>query len=186
MSTETTARLRDMTQDVKTRRYVLTLEMQDAPAAMRIWDELHGDEKVSVRFSKYRRKRSLDANAYAWTLLDKLSACLRIPKETLYRGYIKDVGGVSDTVCVKTESVPKLCATWEKNGIGWQWASFPSSTNGYTNVILYYGSSTYDTAQMARLIDLIVQDCKAQHIETADPEDVKSLLQMWDEKTKRK
>lgn len=46
MSTETTARLRDMTQDVKTRRYVLTLEMQDAPAAMRAWDELHGDEKV--------------------------------------------------------------------------------------------------------------------------------------------
>ena len=56
----------------------------------------------------------------------------------------------------------------------------------HTNVILYYGSSTYDTAQMARLIDLIVQDCKAQHIETADPEDIKSLLQMWDEKARRR
>lgn len=76
MSTETTAKLRDMTQDVNTRRYVLTLEMQDATAAMRVWDELHGDEKISVRLSKYRRKRSLDANAYAWTLLDKLSVCL--------------------------------------------------------------------------------------------------------------
>ena len=111
---------------------------------------------------------------------------MHIPKETLYRGYIKDVGGISDTVCVKTESVPKLCATWEKNGLGWQWASFPSSTNGYTNVILYYGSSTYDTAQMARLIDLIVQDCKSQQIETADPEDVKSLRQMGEEKVKRR
>ena len=181
---ETTARLRDMTQDVKTRRYVLTLEMQDAPAAMRVWDELHGDEKVSVRLSKYRRKRSLDANAYAWMLLDKLSACLRIPKETLYRGYIKDVGGVSDTVCVKTESVPKLCATWEKNGLGWQWASFPSSTNGYTNVILYYGSSTYDTRQMSRLIDMIVHDCKEQGIETADPEELRALLASWDRKAK--
>ena len=183
---DTTARLRDMTQDYKTKRFVLTMEIDNPQAAINVWDELHGDEKVSVRFSKYRRKRSLDANAYAWVLLDKLSACLRIPKETLYRGYIKDVGGVSDTVCVKTESVPKLCDTWEKNGLGWQWASFPSSTNGYTNVILYYGSSTYDTAQMARLIDLIVQDCKEQHIETADPEDVKSLLQMWDEKVKRR
>lgn len=182
MSTETTAKLREMTQDVNTRRYVLSLEMHDATSAMRAWDELHGDDKISVRLSKYRRKRSLDANAYAWTLLDKLSAVLRIPKETIYRGYIKDVGGASDTVCVKTESVPKLCAAWEKNGIGWQWASFPSSTNGYTNVILYYGSSTYDTAQMSRLIDLIVQDCKAQGIETGDREDIKNLLETWDKR----
>ena len=52
MSTETTARLRDMTQDVKTRRYVLTLEMQDAPAAMRVWDELHGADKA---YGNYQR-----------------------------------------------------------------------------------------------------------------------------------
>lgn len=179
-----TARLRDMTQDIKTKRFLLTMEIENQQSAINVWEELHGDEKISVRFSKHRKKRSLDANAYAWTLLDKLSVVLRVPKETLYRDYIKDVGGVSDTVCVKTDSIQKLCVAWEKNGLGWQWASFPSSTAGYTNVILYYGSSTYDTKQMSRLIDLIVQDCKAQGIETADPEELRALLASWDRKAK--
>lgn len=181
---ETTARLRDMTQDVKTRRYVLTLEMQDAPAAMRAWDELHGDEKVSVRLSKYRRKRSLDSNAYAWVLMDKLSEKLGITKEQIYRQYIKEIGGVSETICIKTEGVQKLCDAWHKNGLGWMTDTFPSDTKGYTNVILYYGSSTYDTRQMSRMIDMITNDCKEQGIETENPEELRALLASWDRKAK--
>lgn len=181
---ETTARLRDMTQDVKTRRYVLTLEMQDTPAAMRAWDELHGDEKISVRFSKHRRKRSLDSNAYAWVLMDRLSEKLGIPKEQIYRQYIKEIGGVSETICIKTDGVQKLCDAWHKNGLGWLTATFPSDTKGYTNVIIYYGSSTYDTRQMSRMIDMIVNDCKEQGIETADPEELRALLASWDRKAK--
>lgn len=179
---DTTARLRDMTQDFKTKRFVLTMEIENPQAAMNVWEELHGDEKISVRFSKHRRKRSLDSNAYAWVLMDRLSAKLLIPKEQIYRHYITEIGGVSDTVCVRTDSVNKLRETWAKNGIGWLSASFPSSTPGYTNVILYYGSSTYDTRQMHRLIELIVQDCKAQGIETADPAELQSLLESWDRK----
>jgi hypothetical protein len=171
-----------MTQDFKTKRFVLTMEIENPQAAMNVWEELHGDEKISVRFSKHRRKRSLDSNAYAWVLMDRLSAKLLIPKEQIYRHYITEIGGVSDTVCVRTDSVNKLRETWAKNGIGWLSASFPSSTPGYTNVILYYGSSTYDTRQMHRLIELIVQDCKAQGIETADPAELQSLLESWDRK----
>ena len=45
---------------------------------------------------------------------------------------------------------------------------------------------TQDVKTRRYVLTLEMQDCKAQHIETADPEDVKSLLQMWDEKEKRK
>ena len=41
------------------------------------------------------------------------------------------------------------------------------------------GSSTYDTAQMSRLIDLAVQDCKALDIETATPQELSLLLDRW-------
>lgn len=181
---DTTARLRDMTQDFKTKRFVLTMEIENPQAAMNVWDELHGDEKISVRFSKHRKKRSLDSNAYAWVLMDRLSEKLGIPKEQIYRQYIKDIGGVSETICIKTDGVQKLCEAWHKNGLGWLTATFPSDTQGYTNVILYYGSSTYDTRQMSRLIDMIVHDCKEQGIETANPEELKALLESWDQKAK--
>ena len=181
---ETTARLRDLTKDYKTKRFVLTMEIDNPHAAMNVWEELHGDEKISVRFSKHRRKRSLDSNAYAWVLMDKLSEKLGITKEQIYRQYIKEIGGVSETICIKTEGVQKLCDAWHKNGLGWMTATFPSDTKGYTNVILYYGSSTYDTRQMSRLIDMIVNDCKEQGIETENPEELRALLASWDRKAK--
>lgn len=181
---DTTARLRDMTQDFKTKRFVLTMEIDNPQTAMNVWDELHGDEKISVRFSKHRKKRSLDSNAYAWVLMDRLSEKLGIPKEQIYRQYIKDIGGVSETICIKSTGVNKLCEAWHKNGLGWLTATFPSDTQGYTNVILCYGSSTYDTRQMSRLIDMIVHDCKEQVIETANPEELRALLESWDQKAK--
>lgn len=181
---DTTARLRDLTQDYKTKRFVLTMEIDNPQTAMNVWDELHGDEKISVRFSKHRKKRSLDSNAYAWVLMDRLSEKLRIPKEQIYRQYIKDIGGVSETICIKTDGVNKLREAWHKNGLGWLTTTFPSDTQGYTDVILYYGSSTYDTRQMSRLIDMIVYDCKEQGIETADPEELRALLASWDRKAK--
>ena len=181
---DTTARLRDMTQDYKTKRFVLTMEIDNPQTAMNVWDELHGDEKISVRFSKHRKKRSLDSNAYAWVLMDRLSEKLGIPKEQIYRQYIKEIGGVSETIYIKADGVNRLCETWHKNGLGWLTATFPSDTQGYTDVILYYGSSTYDTRQMSRLIDMIVHDCKEQGIETANPEELRALLESWDQKAK--
>lgn len=129
-----------------------------------------------------RKKRSLDANAYCFVLLDRLSAALQTPKEELYRRYIKEVGDVSDIVCVKDSAVKRLVEQWENKGLGWQTETFPSKLDGCTNVILYYGSSIYDTKQMSRLIDLIVQDCQSIGIETRNPEEIKSLLEAWDDK----
>ena len=54
-----------------------------------------------------------------------------------------------------------------------------SKLPGCVNVVLYYGSSTYDTAQMSRLIDNIIQDCKAQGIDTRTPEEVARMKEEW-------
>lgn len=134
---------------------------------------------VSVDLKKFRQKRSLDANSYCWVLLDKLAETTGQGKTALYRHYIKDVGGNSETVCVVDKAAEKLREGWEHNGLGWATDTMPSKLNGCTNVILYYGSSTYDTAQMARLIDLIVQDCRALGIETLPPYRLAAMVEEW-------
>lgn len=134
---------------------------------------------VSVDLKKFRQKRSLDANSYCWVLLDKLAETTGRGKTDLYRHYIKDVGGNSETVCVVDKAAEKLREGWEHNGLGWATDTMPSKLNGCTNVILYYGSSTYDTAQMARLIDLIVQDCRALGIETLPPYRLAAMVEEW-------
>lgn len=137
------------------------------------------DNDVSLEMKRYRSKRSLDANAYYWVLCDKLAEKLYLSKEEIYRQHIKQIGGNNDMVCVQNKGVENLCSGWQKNGIGWVTETMPSKLEGCTNVVLYYGSSTYDTAQMSRLIDLCVQDCKAVGIETMTPAELEALVERW-------
>ena len=134
------------------------------------------DSDINVEIKKWRKPRSRDANAYAWVLIDKIAAALSLDKAEVYREAIREIGGVSDTVCVQDVAVQKLCEGWEHNGIGWQTETFPSKIEGCTNVILYYGSSTYDTKQMSLLIDHLVAEAKAIGIETMPPDKLDALL----------
>lgn len=136
------------------------------------------DAPVNIEVKKSYNKRSKDANAFAWVLIDKLAEKTRISKKEIYRSAIKEIGGVSETVCVQDKAVDRLCTGWQKNGIGWQTDTMPSKIPGCTNVILYYGSSTFDTAQMSRLLDLIIQECEQQGIHTIKDE-AKELIDKW-------
>ena len=136
------------------------------------------DVPVNVEIKKAANKRSRDANAFCWALIDKIAEKTRIPKTEIYRSAIKEIGGVSETVCVQDKAVERLCNGWQKNGIGWQTDTMPSKIPGCTNVILYYGSSTYDSSQMARLTDLIIQECEQQGIPTLRDE-AADLLGKW-------
>lgn len=145
-------------------------------------DSLQDDKQYSLIIKEHKKRRSLDSNAYAWVLLDKLAEKMHIPKTEIYKGYIKEIGGNSETVCAKNEAVDKLCQSWQKNGIGWQTDTMPSKLEGCTNVVLYFGSSTYDSKQMSRLIELIVEDCKTLDIETLTPQELARLNEDWGRK----
>lgn len=167
--------------DFKTNKPMLTLEINERSDFEQIVDDLKDKEKLSVDIKPYRQKRSLDANAYSWVLIDKLSERLNEPKEAIYKEYIKHIGGNSEIVCVKNNAVERLCSGWQRNGLGWQTDTFDSKIEGCTNVILYYGSSVYDSAQMSRLLDLIIQDCKEQGIATETPNQIAEMKARWGE-----
>ena len=133
----------------------------------------------NYEIKRVRQKRSLDANSYCWVMLDRLSAVLGVPKEELYRRYIKEIGSVSDTLCVPNKAVEKFRKDWEERGIGWQTDTIPIRTPHCTGVTCYYGSSTYDVEQMSRLIDSIVEDCKCIGVETRPQEEIDALLKEW-------
>lgn len=147
------------------------------PEAMRF---AIGFEPGEYQITKAKKKRSLDANAYAWTLISKLAETMRIGKEEIYRNAIRDIGGNYEVVCVKNEGLETLRRCWEKNGLGWQVETTPSKLDGCTNALLYYGSSSYDTHQMSVFIDRLIQDCKALNIETLPPEKLSGLLEAWE------
>lgn len=139
------------------------------------------DKVVSVDIKQYRERRSLDANAYAWVLIDRIAREQGLTKKEVYREAIRNIGGVSETICMQTKAVDQFRRIWERNGLGYQTEIVPSKLPGCTNVIAYYGSSVYDTKQMSALIDLVVQDAKALGIETRTPEQLEQLKADWKE-----
>jgi hypothetical protein len=166
--------------DFKTGKPTISFEVNERNDFGVLVDEMKDLEKLSIEVKPFRQRRSLDANAYFFVLADKLAEKLRITKEEVYRNAIREIGGVSETVCVRNQAVERICDSWRKNGLGWQTETFPSKLEGCTNVILYYGSSTYDKEQMSRLIENIVQDCKEVGIETRTPDELANLLSMWE------
>ena len=153
----------------------LTLTTSD-PEALRF---AVGFEAGDYSLAKAKKRRSLDANAYAWVLIDKIASVMRLGKEEVYRNAIRDIGGNSEIVCVPDKAVETLRRCWERNGLGWQMDTMSSKLEGCTNAVLYYGSSAYDTKQMSVLIDRLVQDAKALGIETMPPDKLAGLLEAW-------
>lgn len=177
---EIKGKLKDLTFTLDGKQ-IITIETETDCRTM--FDEFK-DKLLTICFKLFKKKRSLDANAYFWVLCDKLAGKTNIPKTEIYRQYIKEIGDNCETVCVKDKAVEKLVNGWQHNGLGWLTDTFKSKLGGCTNVILYYGSSEYDTAQMSRLIDLIVQECKEQGIETMTQFELDRLKEEWNEQKK--
>lgn len=177
---ELTGKINGLTLDFSTGKANLSLTVNEKQTAMTLYDNLHDCEKLSIKIDKYREKRSLNANNYAWHLISEIAENQGIPKEDVYRQYIKDIG-VCRQIEIDEKAVDTLIHSWQLHGIGWVADKLDYSKHeGFVLLNLYYGSSTYNTLQMSRLIDNIVQDCKALGIETRTPNEINSMLALWE------
>lgn len=139
------------------------------------------DRAYDLIIKEHRKRRSLDANAYAWVLIHRLAEVMRMPPVEVYRQAIRDVGSSFTPLCVREKDVERVKKSWAHNGLGWFAEDLgPSQVPGCRNLAAYHGSSVYDTAQMSRLIENLVQDCKALGIETLSPEKLSAMTEAWD------
>ena len=154
-------------------------EREDLGKAMAVIRK-HKDRLYDLEVKEHRKKRSLDANAYAWVLINKIADALRITPIEIYRQAIQNVGGNYEILPVKAEAAEHFKQVWEAQGLGWPCVDMgKSKIDGYRNLRAYYGSSTYSTTQMAQLIDILLQDCKALDIEVKSPEEIASIMGAW-------
>lgn len=176
---ELTGMISQVSIDFVTGKPLVTFLLNEQGQARAMVDELRCQDKLSLKFGKFKQKRSLDANAYAWVLIGKIAEKTGVPKNEVYQNAVRNIGGNYEIVCVQDKALDSLCQMWQRNGIGWTTDTMPSKIEGCTNVFLYYGSSVFTVDQMTRLIDSIIADCKALGIETKSYEEIESLLGAW-------
>lgn len=139
-------------------------------------ENLKEDKELVVQIKQLIKKRTLTQNAYLWVLLDKIAQKINRSKEEIYREYVKDYG-VFEILPIKNDAKESFISKWTKNGLGWITQEIgESKLKGYTNIIAYFGSSTYDTKEMSRLMDAVIQDCDSLGIQTLTKEEI-SLLE---------
>lgn len=144
-----------------------------------LYDALHECD-VDITIKKYRKKRSNNANAYVWELLGRLAEKMDMPAVEVYRNAIRTVGIYKDFGGLDESSANTLTAAWGKLGLGWLSEPLDYDEHGETRTIrCYYGSSSYNTKQMSRLIDYIVADCKELGIETKTPDEIERMKALW-------
>ena len=158
---------------------IIRPEREDLGKAMAVVRK-HKDRLCDLEVKEHRKKRSPDANAYAWVLINKIADALRITPVEIYRQAILNVAGNYEIIPVKEEAAAHFKQVWEAQGLGWPCVDMgKSKITGYRNLRAYYGSSTYSTSQMAQLIENLLQDCRALDIEVKSDEEIASLMGAW-------
>lgn len=156
-----------LTTEFKTQTNIFTLEIDKGSnvAVRQLLNELNENEIYFAEISKPKRKRTLDQNAYMWVLCQRISEKIGSTKEEVYRSFIIRAGQFN-MLCIQNEALESHLSRWEKQGIGWFCETDTSKIKGCTNVICYYGTSTYTTAEMKLLLDEVISECKELNIST--------------------
>lgn len=141
---------------------------------------------LDIKVKKRMKKRSLDSNAYFHVLVDKLAQKLNLSRAYVKNKMLSDYGQIQyieDGIpfIYKTNAPPSVIHEQEYIHL---WLIKIGEDEAYWYKA-YRGSSTYDTAEMSKLIQGTIQECKEQGIETATPEELAKMEKLWKERYER-
>lgn len=141
------------------------------------FSEIKDDKLLDIKITRHREKRSLQANAYCWELISKISELIGSTKEDVYREYIRQKG-IYKAISINNDAVNTFIHLWKEKGLGWICDVFENDDKE-TTLYAYYGSSSYNTKQMSDFIDYIVQEAKGLGIPTETPDEIARMKSMW-------
>lgn len=152
------------------------------------------DTEIDIDIKKHREKRSQNANAYYWTLIRQLSEKLHISAARIHNEHLRSMwlsilkshGGEPVMLLIPDTDESEMQALEDRDD---HIMPIPSDylPDGFTETITkesgkvfrWYtelrGSRTFNTAEMSRLVDMTVEECKAQDIETMTPNELLRL-----------
>jgi hypothetical protein len=154
---------------------IVILELNEKYTAMQMVDELKSKDKLTVKIDEFKKKRSLNANNYAWKLITEIGNVTRQSKEDVYLTMLKRYGQ-SEMISVLADiPVGRFLKYYEEAG--------ESSLNGklFKHYRVYTGSSEFDTLEMSIFIDGVVSEAKELNIQTETPEQIAKMKSLWGE-----
>lgn len=176
-----TGTIRDFSLDYSTGKPKITLELNEKADGINMYESLKEQKNLSVSIDKkIKYRRSNNANAYFWVLCGKLAAKTKQDKIAIYKEFIRNIGDNFEVFAIENEKLNEFIHSWGGGHLGWTYDILgESDIPNHTDVVAYYGSSTYNSSQMAALIDAAIFECEEQGIEVLSPEKISKLKNKW-------
>ena len=154
----------------------------DQKVQLALAEELQG-RKLTMVLKPFRKKRSLDANSYFHVLSGKIAEKLNTSLTEVKNHLISEYGQYEKLDDGLMPVIMKDSIEWEKLETTHLKPTTATRTldDGKLYRVYYVmrGSHTYDSAEMARLIDATVGEAKALGIETATPDELERMEYLW-------
>lgn len=170
---ELTGEITNVTLDFKTKEPLVTFRLKEKYTVQRMLDNFKIGELLTIVIDKFRKKRSIEANRYAWKLITEIANAVRLSKEEVYLSMLEHYGQSEMINAVATVPIHHYLKYYKEIGE----MDFGGVT--YKNYIVYKGSSEFDTKEMSIFIDGIVHEAKQLGIETMTPDEIARMKSLW-------
>lgn len=182
-----TGRLLDIKRDYRSKKPVATFELEEQDV-----DNLAGlgTDTLVIKVARKKDVRSLDSNSYFHLLNRKLANKLVISEARCKNHLLSSYGfkefldeeerqplvyktNAPEDYMIEREEVHTKLAKIEPDG--------ETITYFYW---IYRGSHTYNSEEMAHLLEGTIAECKEQGIETATPDELARMAALWENRRK--
>lgn len=146
-----------------------------ADKALKLLGVVEGGRCVDVELKTHFKARSLNANAALWAMLNDMAGVLGSTADELYLVMLERYG-VSRFIAICPEDLSKEMACHRL--VREQGSTY---VNGYRFLVLqvWDGSSGYNTAEFARLLDGVISEAKELDIDFISSADRDLVLSEW-------
>lgn len=175
-----TGRFKDMSIDYATRRPIISFVIDNDPGDISRFQDM----PLAIKVGRKVKNRSLDSNAYFHVLCDKLRQVRMISMSECKNDLITTYGqiwyleeGIPFTY--KTNAPPEYMAQREEIHMKYICQGQEEGTYMYR---AYRGSHTYNSTEMAKLIEGTIIEAQMEGIETATPDEVARMNELWSKK----
>lgn len=168
-----TGEIQGITKDWQSDKFIVSFSMNEKPT-----DEINSlmGEKLNIEAKKWRKSRSLDANALLWHCIGEIASVLRADKWEVYLEMLKRYGKYT-YICVKPNMVEAMKLQWrECEEIG----EIDINGTKAIQMLCYFGSSTLDTKEFSVLLDGVISEMKEMGLQTPTSQDMKRVLEQWE------
>ena len=142
------------------------------------------DDDLDLTVKKHREKRSLTANSYLWVLCRELAKTMESTTSMfdVYKIKLREYSSWWDEIIVSDKIFNYLKKQENEEHAEFRVVDELERKGNKVRARVYLGSSKFDSKEMSRVIDGLVQDCKEQGVDTMPPDELERLVSGWEPK----